>query len=216
MVSKKFICVFAGFLLTALLCACSAKENPENFAPPSISAMPDENAKDVIVPSISPIPDEKLPDTTLFPTPSESEIDISLAAYRKEREKMTDVKLGGGASGYGAPNMEEYGLDEDSQDVLSLLDSREHNEAYEAAKKYVLETLQIKVETKATVYPCVDPKINAIYEAEDKGVAHGYESNNIFVCEYNDNGTWNYLILVRSAKGEPWEVIHHGLDYQKD
>lgn len=147
---------------------------------------------------------------------SQEELEKSLAAYREEREKMTGVKMGDGVSGHGAPNMEDYGLDIGGSDDFPRFDSRELNEAYEAAEKYAVQTLGIKAETKSPVYPCVDPRIYAIYEAEDKGVANGYAADNIFVCEYYDNGTWQYLILVREAKGEPWRVIHHGGGYQND
>jgi hypothetical protein len=207
---KKYTCVLVGIILIFLLCACSEKENLTP-SPSSTNQQPLEDNS-----SIPDDGDDDLPDSSLSPTPAESEIEKSLVAYREEREKTTGVKLGDGLSGYGAPNKEDYGLDGDGADVSLGLDSRELNEAYEAAKKYVVETLEIKVETNATIYPCVDPRINAIYGDEDKGVANGYEADNIFVCEYNDNGTWNYLILVRDAKGKPWEVIHHGTSYQND
>ena len=145
----------------------------------------------------------------------DTELEKSLADYREERETMTSVKMGNGLRGYGAPNLEDYGIDGDELDYMSELDSLELNEAYEAAQKYVKETLAIKVETKSTVYPCIDPRITEIYNDEDKGVATGYESNNIFVCEYCDSGKWQYLILVREAKGEPWNVIHHGSSYKE-
>ncbi len=145
---------------------------------------------------------------------SQDELEKSLTAYREERETMTAVKVKGGLLGFGAPELEDYGLDADGLDYTSRFDSRELSEAYGAAKKYVVETLQIRVKTNATVYPCVDPRITVIYDDEDKGVASGYEADNIFVCEYYDNGTWKYLILVRDAKGEPWKVIHHGDSYK--
>ena len=56
----------------------------------------------------------------------------------------------------------------------------------------------------------------AIYEDEDKGVASGYDADNIFLCEFNDNGNWQYLILVREGKGSEWEVLHHGSSYKTD
>lgn len=145
----------------------------------------------------------------------DTELEKSLADYREERETMTSVKMGNGLQGYGAPNPEDYGISEDEPDYMSRFDSRELNEAYEAAKTYVKEILALEVETKSTVYPCIDPRIIEIYADEDKGVATGYESNNIFVCEYCDSGKWQYLILVREAKGEPWNVIHHGSSFKE-
>lgn len=145
----------------------------------------------------------------------DDELDQNLSEYRAERENMTNTAMGNGVSGYGAPNAEDYGFSSSESSYLSNLDSRELNEAYGTAKKYVNETLGIQVETKQSVYPCVDPRITEIYEAEDKGVADGYDSENIFVCEYCDNGTWQYLILVRDGKGSEWNVIHHGSSYKE-
>ena len=145
----------------------------------------------------------------------DGDLEERLAQYRAEREGMTNVAMGNGVSGYGAPNAESYGFQTDIAEYMQNFDSRELNKAYETAKKYVAETLTISVETNAVVYSCVDPRITEIYEAEDKGVADGYDSGNIFVCEYCDNGTWQYLILVRDGKDSDWNVIHHGGSYKE-
>lgn len=146
---------------------------------------------------------------------TDEDLDERLARYRAEREGMTNVAMGNGVSGYGAPNAENYGFQTDMAEYMQNFDSRELNKAYETAKKYVVETLAISVETNAVVYSCVDPRITEIYEAEDKGVADGYDSGNIFVCEYCDSGMWQYLILVRNGKGSDWNVIHHGGSYKE-
>lgn len=146
---------------------------------------------------------------------ADDELEDNLAKYRAEREEMTNVSLGSGVSGYGAPNAEDYGFSSDESEYLLQFDSRELSEAYETAKQYVTDTLEISVETKGTVYPCVDSRITEIYDVADKGVANGYEAENIFVCEYCDEGNWKYLILVREAKGEEWKVIHHGNSYKE-
>ncbi len=146
---------------------------------------------------------------------TDGDLEERLAQYRSEREDMTNVAMGNGVAGYGAPNAENYGFQTDTADYMQNFDSRELNKAYETAKKYVTETLAITVETNAVVYACVDPGITEIYEAEDKGVADGYDPGNIFVCEYRDNGTWQYLILVRDGKGSEWSVIHHGSSYKE-
>lgn len=147
---------------------------------------------------------------------SQDELVKPLAAYREEREKTTGIKVNNGLLGFGAPNLEDYGLDVDGWDYSSRFDTREMTEAFEAAEKYVVEILKIDIETKTTVYPCIDPRIYAIYDDEDKGVASGYEADNIFVCEYCDNGSWQYLILIRDRKGEPWKVVHNGDSYKID
>ena len=144
---------------------------------------------------------------------TDEELEKKLAEYRAERETMTNVAMGNGVSGYGAPNAENYGFQTDTAAYTQNFDSRELNKAFEAAKKYVEEVLSISVETNAVVYSCIDPRITEIYEVEDKGVASGYKAENIFVCEYCDSGTWQYLILVREGKDSDWSVIHHGSSY---
>lgn len=146
---------------------------------------------------------------------SDKKLEDLLKSYREKRETMTAVKMVDGLLGFGAPNEEDYGMGVGKQDYTSRFDARELGKAYEAAKKYVIETLKISIETKATVYPCIDPRIYTIYEDEDKGAASGYDANNIFICEYCDDGEWQYLILVRDGKGKPWNVIHHGKSYKK-
>ena len=138
-------------------------------------------------------------------------IEEELAAYRAERE--AGVSSSGGYLMVKAPNEENYhyGIGE-SIDHISGFDSRELNEAYETAGAYVRDTLNLESE----VWGCVDPRMNAIYEDEDTGVANGYDADDIFLCEYNDNGNWQYLILVKEGKGSDWEVLYHGSSYKTD
>lgn len=143
-----------------------------------------------------------------------NDLEQKLAEYREKRESMTNIPMGGGVVGFGAPNIEDYGFDTNMAEY-NKFDSRELNKAYETAKKYVENVLKINVETKTVVYECVDPRIIEIYEVEDKGRADGYDAENIFLCEYRDNGTWKYLILGREGKGNEWQVIHHGSSYKE-
>ena len=147
---------------------------------------------------------------------TDDELEGNLASYRAKREDWTDTSLGNGVTGSGgkAQSPEDFNLYFDSS-VMDNFDAREVVDAYSVAKKYVENTLGMTVTTKHTVYMCVDPRIWEIYEAEDKGVAEGYETENIFVCEYCDNGSWKYLILVREGKGSAWEVIHNGSPYME-
>jgi len=146
---------------------------------------------------------------------SDEKLEEKLAAYREARENAKPTSLGNGVTMGGSVSEEEYGILYDAG-ILSTFDSREMAEAYGTAISYVEDTLGIFPETRDTVYHCVDPRIWAIYEAEDKGVANGYEPENIYVCEYCDDGTWQYLILVRDGKGSAWEVIHHGSSYMDE
>lgn len=138
-------------------------------------------------------------------------IEEELAAYRAEREK--GVSSSGGYTMVELPNEEnyQYGVG-DSSGYTSRFDSKELNEAFKVAGTYVEGTLNLESE----VWTCIDPRMIAIYEDEDKGVASGYDADNIFLCEYNDNGNWQYLILVREGKGSEWEVLHHGSSYKTD
>lgn len=145
---------------------------------------------------------------------SDEELEEKLAAYREARENAKPTSLGNGVTMGGSVSEEEYGISYDAS-ILETFDSREIAEAYGTANSYVEDTLGISVETRNTTYHCVDPRIWAIYSAEDKGVANGYDPENIYVVEYCDNGTWQYLILVREGKGSAWKVIHHGSSYME-
>ncbi|MBD5543397.1 MAG: hypothetical protein HDR01_03910 [Lachnospiraceae bacterium] len=145
---------------------------------------------------------------------SDEKLEEKLAAYREARENAKPTSLGNGVTMGGSVSEEEYGISYDAS-ILETFDSREIAEAYGAANSYVEDTLGISVETRNTTYHCVDPRIWAIYSAEDKGVANGYDPENIYVVEYCDNGTWQYLILVREEKGSAWKVMHHGSSYME-
>lgn len=138
------------------------------------------------------------------------ELEQSLSEYRKQREENIKVEKG---MLIGRSSKEED-FDDEGLNKPNF-DTREMRKAYEAAKKYVIKNLEIIPKTKLTVYECIDPRINAIYGDEDKGVATGYENENIYVCEYDHNGRYQYLILVRDSKEGAWEVIHHGDSYQE-
>ena len=98
----------------------------------------------------------------------------------------------------------------------SQFDTREITGAYAAARIYVTDSLGIQPITKMVTYMCIDPRILNIYDVEDKGVAAGYDNNNIFVCEYcKEEGVWQYLILVREGRGSDWNVIHNGTSYKE-
>lgn len=138
------------------------------------------------------------------------DIEEELAAYRAEREK--GISSSGGYMMVQFPNEENYSYDVGDISYVSRFDSKELNEAFKVAGDYVKGTLNLENGT----WICIDPRMTAIYEDDDKGVANGYDSDNIFLCEYNDNGNWQYLILVREGKGSGWEVLYHGSSYKTD
>jgi len=143
-------------------------------------------------------------------TPTAEELEKELAAYRAEREKGESFD---GTYYFSiAPNEENYKYGVGDFSNSPEFDSRELTLAYKAARIYVEETLHLE----SDVWECVDPRITAIYEDEDKGVANGYDADDIFLCEYNDHGKWQYLILVREGKGSDWNVLYHGSSYKTD
>lgn len=61
----------------------------------------------------------------------------------------------------------------------------------------------------------IDPRMNAIYDAEYKGVAEGFENENIYIVEFETEieNVYSFLILVRDFIGAPWRVIHNGTSF---
>lgn len=142
------------------------------------------------------------------------ELEGELERYRQEREDM--IQEANGLVEGGSPEESNYSFDMSGSFYGSQFDTRETTEAYAAASAYITDELGVTPETKMKTYMCIDPRILAIYDEEDKGVAAGYENDNIFVCEYkNEEGTWQYLILVRDRKGSAWHVIHNGSSYKE-
>lgn len=91
------------------------------------------------------------------------------------------------------------------------------NETYELIFDYLKNKKNIP-ENKIYGYDisnCIDPKMTALYDTEDKGVANGYEKDNIFIAEYetSEEGVYNYLILVCNDGESEWKIIYDGLDY---
>ena len=144
-------------------------------------------------------------------TASEDEIEKEMAAYRDERGKDTSTIGNYLLAELPSEENYKYGIGS-SNSYTARFDARELNEAFKTADDYVKGTLKLESET----WECIDPRMTAIYEDEDKGVAEGYDADNIFLCEYNNNGNWQYLILVREKKGSDWKVLYHGSNYKSD
>lgn len=208
----------AGMLVLALMTGCGSNDNKADNGLSSIVSTDMEDADHDAGEQESPA------DTGIGQTEESSQpqsqpqaaeaaegIEEELAKYRAEREK--GVSSSGGYTMVEVPNEEnyQYGVG-DSSSYTSRFDSRELNEAFKAAGAYVKGTLNLD----GDVWACIDPRMIAIYEDEDKGVASGYDADNIFLCEYNNNGNWQYLILVREGKGSGWEVLYHGDSYKTD
>ncbi len=157
---------------------------------------------------------EEEPDIESEKEQSDIELEEELKRYRQEREDS--IQESNGLVEGGSPEEDNYSFDMSGSSYTEQFDTLEMTEAYAAARIYITDTLGIKPDTKMTTYMCIDPRILEIYDDEDKGVAAGYDNSNIFVSEYcNEEGVWEYLILVRDGKGSAWEVIHHGNSYKK-
>lgn len=145
---------------------------------------------------------------------TDAQMEEELKKYRQEREDM--IQEANGLVEGGSPDEDNYSFDMSGSFYTSRFDTRETMEAYAVARIYVTDTLELKPSTKMVTYMCIDPRVLAIYDEEDKGVAAGYDSSNIFVCEYcNEDGVWQYLILVRDGKGSAWSVIHDRSSYKE-
>ena len=100
-------------------------------------------------------------------------------------------------------------------------ESKELEDIFEAMNKYLKEEKGMKEDKngeieEANISEAIDPRINAIYDEDDKGVAKGFKNEDIFVGEYEDkDGSYKYLVLVRNSNGDKWKVIHDGTSYKK-
>jgi outer membrane murein-binding lipoprotein Lpp len=102
-------------------------------------------------------------------------------------------------------NRPEYSYDELS-DIFNVI------------QKYVESTAKVpKRGYGYDIAQCIDPRMNAIYDDEDKGVATGYENKNIFIAEYEtaEDAVYSYLVLVRDSKSGSWKIIYDGLSYKE-
>jgi hypothetical protein len=212
--------VVAGMVILTFMTACAAKDNyvdegSSNIISADIAAgayNTEEQDSETDTETLQP---EESSQSAFQSTESientdvEENIEKELANYRAEREKGTTSH--GNYTMVELPNEENYNYKiGDSNDYTSRFDSRELNKAFEVAGAYVKDTLNLESE----VWPCIDPRMIAIYEDEDKGVADGYDADNIFLCEFNNNESWQYLILVREEKGSDWEVLYQGSNYK--
>lgn len=146
----------------------------------------------------------------------DTELDKALASIRKARKESIKSKDGGTVviSDNGSrlpgqseniPDFSNESYEMSEQRAKAILDYIE-NELKVSKREYVYDTSQ-----------CLDPRMNAIYDEEDKGVAKGYENENIWIEEYEteSDNVYSYLIVVRDSKDSPWKIIHHGNSYKE-
>ncbi len=203
------VAVLAGVLLIGLAGCANNGESQPNTA-----VMLENSIHEELAQTISTGNDAMESDIQSEPVQTDDDLDEELKQYRKEREDL--IQEANGLVEGGTPDEGKYSFDLSGAFYESQFDTKELTEAYAAARVYVTDTLGIRPGTKMTTYMCIDPRILAIYDDEDKGVAAGYDNSNIFVCEYCDeSGIWQYLILTREGKGSAWKVIYSGDRYKK-
>lgn len=147
----------------------------------------------------------------------DTEIDKALAIIRKARKDSVTVKDGSTTiisdNGSNLPGQ--------SENIPDFSDEPMENwkQLSEVTHDYIKNELKIP---KRPIYEydtsiCIDPRINEIYDVDDKGVASGYDNENIMTYEYETekDDIYSYLILVRDSKDSPWKIIHDGNSYKK-
>ena len=224
MKNKKLFTAMVVFVMVTGLAGCAKESGNEPDAPIQIESSvlreemdseEDADASDIEIQGESqmqtPIPQNN---EGSMEERTDAQLEEELKNYRQEREDM--IQEANGLVEGGSPDEENYSFDMSGSFYTSRFDTRETTEAYAAARIYVTDTLGFRPSTKMVTYMCIDPRVLAIYDDEEKGVAAGYDSSDIFVCEYcNGDGVWQYLILVRDGKGSAWSVIHDGSSYKE-
>lgn len=147
----------------------------------------------------------------------DTEIDKALAKIRKASKESVTVKNGVVTS------MSSNGMDLPGQSKNMPYLGDESMDEIKARIKVVYDYLEneLKLPQKKdigyNIGRCLDPRMNAIYDDEDKGVASGYENENIYIEEYETakEDVYSYLIMVRESKDDEWKIIHDGNSYKK-
>ncbi|MGL4739841.1 MAG: hypothetical protein ACRC41_03435 [Sarcina sp.] len=144
----------------------------------------------------------------------DSELDKKLTQMREFRKKNIKIENGSMSA-----------ISYNDKDLLGQSENRPefNKEEYKIIFNIVYDYLAKKLDidrsneialAKIDNDTCIDPRINKIYDNEDKGVANGYENENIYVHEYEDtNNSYKYLIMVKEKN--IWKVIHDGENYLK-
>lgn len=154
-----------------------------------------------------------LEDTDRLPDDQKNtELDKALAKMRKKYKKSLVVKNG-----------TMYSSSDDGSRLpgqsKNIPDIDLNEEFFAFVENYLENELKIpkNAEKGYIVQRSRDPRMNAIYDDNDKGVAKGYDNNNIVIMEYETEkeDVYSNLIIVRDSNKGPWKVIHNGNSYKK-
>ena len=138
----------------------------------------------------------------------QEQLDMMLAQFRLEK-KMRELERG--VVSVSPEDFTRFPGQSQNIPKFSSYDSRAMSKAW-------IDYVENKYNGFKTHYfsrQCVDPRMNAIYDDADKGVAKGYQNEDIYIVEYEtvEEDVYSYLILVRE-KDNSWKVIHEGLSYK--
>lgn len=144
----------------------------------------------------------------------ETELDKILAERRKYAKENTKAEAGGGSTSISMTDGDIPGQSKNRPDFI-----------YEFTDKFfVFISDYLKTELNIPepslgyyIAQCMDPRMNAIYDDSDKGVASGYDNDNIIVMEYETakENVYSYLIVVRDNKDSQWKIIYDGSNYKE-
>lgn len=144
----------------------------------------------------------------------ESELDKTLAEHRKFRKENKFEKNGSSTMMSMSPvSIPNYPRNIPSFEDENLEDMYQVTIDYLAEKKGFIKDQNGYI--KEDFSQCIDPRIIELYDGKDKGILNGYENENIFVIEYEIEGKYEFLFLVRESKGEKWYVKHEGTSYKE-
>lgn len=148
---------------------------------------------------------EKLPEDQ-----QDSELDKALAEARRAAKE--GIKVENGATVVGMPSDSSIPGYIETQPEFS---TEELERIFGTIFSY-LEKKGINTRLNGTIHGCYDPRMNKLYEDDDKGVAKDYENKDIFIAEYEtkEEGIYQYLIVVRDQSGS-WKVLHDGASYKE-
>lgn len=146
----------------------------------------------------------------------DAELDAAIAKIRAGNKNGTIVSPDGSVIMTTSNGMDLPGQTKNLPDWSS--ESNESNlQRVNAISDYLENELKLqKKEGGFTFWSCIDPRINAVYDDEDKSIMAGYENQNIYIAEYETAETdiYSYLFLVRDSKDGDWYVLHQGNSYK--
>ncbi|MGL5614676.1 MAG: hypothetical protein ACRDD2_00365 [Sarcina sp.] len=197
MKGKKILFIIIGISILGIsLISCGKQGNPE--------ATVNEN-------TLSNNEIERLPEEQ-----QDTELDKKIAAMRAFRKKNLKSENGSMT----AISQVDTDLPGQSKNRPKV-DEGESRKQLEVINIYLAKKFNIDINNENEIgkidsATCIDPRVNAIYDDEDKGIAKGYENNDIHVQEYEDkDGSYKYLILVKDKDSKAWKVIKDGNGYKE-